>query len=135
MIIKTLSNKTVNWVLSSAKYSTSKKSKSKFQQKILDELKLIYPLHTILEEVQLPETRLKFDFVLPSLMLVIECQGLQHQEYNSFFHKDIRGFIKQKSRDDLKRQFCQINNITLVEIQYGYKESVKSIIRKAMETN
>ena len=68
-------------------------------------------------------------------MLIIECQGAQHKEYNYFFHKSEQGFTQQKNRDNMKRQFCELNRITLVEIEYGYQESVKSIIRQAMESN
>lgn len=57
---------------------------------------------------------LKFDFYIPSLNLYIEIQGDQHYNYNSFFHNDVLDFKKQKRRDSLKSEWCDLNGYTLL---------------------
>jgi thermostable 8-oxoguanine DNA glycosylase len=49
-------------------------------------------------------------------MLAIEVQGVQHSEMNSFFHKRKSDFRRQLSRDEDKRFFCELNDITLIEV-------------------
>lgn len=135
MIVTTLNNKKVNWILKPSKYPIKDCSKSNFQQTVANELKAIYPLHIILEEVTIPETRLRLDFLIPSLRLAIECQGRQHTEFIPFFHKTITGFINQQGRDSLKKEFCIQNNISFIEIFENdkRKRDIGDIIRSEIE--
>ncbi len=131
MIVITLNNKEVNWILRPSKYPIKEHSKSNFQRSISIELRELYPLRIILEEVTIPETRLKLDFLIPSLKIAIECQGKQHTEFIPYFHKTIMGFVNQQRRDSLKQKFCMQNNITFVEIFENdkRKRDIKDIIR------
>ena len=135
MIVTTLNNKEVNWILRPSKCPIKDHSKSNFQQMIATKLQEIYPLRIILEEVTIPETRLKLDFFIPSLKIAIECQGKQHTEFIPHFHKTIIGFINQQRRDSLKQKFCVQNNITFVEIFQDdkRKRNIKDIIRSEIE--
>ena len=57
--------------------------------------------------------KLRFDFYLPEQNICLEYQGIQH--YNS----TSRYYSKEgQKRDDLKREYCQNNNIKLIEIPY-----------------
>ena len=56
------------------------------------------------------------DFFGPSLQIVIEVDGDQHDKFNKFFHRNGAGFTRHALRDGRKEQFCEINNITLVRI-------------------
>ena len=97
-------------------------SKSEFQTKIKHKLITQYPNDLIFEEVYIPGENLILDFFIPSLKLVIECQGKQHYEYISFFHKTKRDFYRHQDRDLKKRAWCQLNNFKLIEILYESTE-------------
>ena len=57
------------------------------------------------------------DFYLPDYNIFIEYNGRQHYEPISFFGgKDV--FEKQQKRDNFVRNYCQENNIELIEISY-----------------
>ena len=76
-----------------------------------------YPGALILEEFGVPGERLFLDFFMPHLKLVFEFHGGQHDEFNKFFHGTKKGFEQSKSRDARKKQWCELNNITLVEVR------------------
>jgi hypothetical protein len=132
MQVITLKDRSVNWHLTPQKYPIKNEgSRSKFQHQIYLELKELYSHDIILEEVKVPDNRLFFDFVIPAVRLVIECQGKQHYEFNTRFHKYLEDFIRQQNRDQLKRDFCQINNLTLVEVPYDRKRTTAEFISEA----
>lgn len=132
MQIITLNGKSVNWHLTNTKYPIKgENGRSKFQHKIYLELKKLYPHDIILEEVKIPDSRLFCDFVIPSVRLIIECQGRQHYEFSTLFHQYYIDFVNQQNRDQMKRDFCQQNNLTLVEIPYGSKRTTAELISEA----
>ncbi len=132
MEIITLKGRSVNWHLTPQKYPIKgENGRSKFQHKIYLELKKLYPHDIILEEIKMPESRLFFDFVIPSVKLVIEAQGKQHEAFNTLFHKYREDFIRQQNRDQMKRDFCQTNNLTFVEVPYGSKRTTAELISEA----
>ena len=73
------------------------------QQKRFSTCKYIYPL--------------PFDFYLPKYNTCIEFQGQQHYESNDFFGGKV-AFELRKKRDKIKKDFCKMNNIVLLEIRY-----------------
>lgn len=85
-------------------------------------LREIFPLDEIFEEVTLPgsQTRknglLYADFYLRSRSIIVEVQGEQHEEFNGFFHKDKMQFFRGQVRDANKREWCELNGITLIEL-------------------
>lgn len=129
MQVITLKGKSVNWYLTPQKYPIKGEgSRSKFQHEIYLELKELYSHDIILEEVKIPESRLFCDFVIPSVRLVIECNGKQHYEFNTYFHKYHIDFVNQQNRDQMKRDFCEINNLVLVEVPYDRKQTTARLI-------
>ena len=60
---------------------------------------------------------LKFDFYLPNYNTCIEYDGRQHFYINEFFG-GIDEFKKVKIRDQIKNEYCKINNIYLIRIRY-----------------
>ena len=46
----------------------------------------------------------------------------QHFEYVPFFHGDKLEFFKSKARDKKKKEWCRINNITLIELRYDERD-------------
>lgn len=77
----------------------------------------LFPADVLLEEVFLPGScKLRLDFYLPRRRMGVEVQGGQHEEYNSFFHKDRDGFGRSLWRDQGKRLWCEQNGILLCEL-------------------
>lgn len=75
---------------------------------------------------------LEFDFYFPKYNLLIEMQGEQH-----FFPVDFAGkgkiwaekqFEKNQIRDEIKRNYCRVNNYSLLEIRYN--EDVAIALKK-----
>lgn len=93
-----------------------KNSRSEFQSEVGKVLLDKFPLFPILEEWPIPASRLEIDFFIPQLMIAIEVNGDQHKKYNKFFHASIADFKKQKNRDKRKRDWCELNGITLIDI-------------------
>lgn len=100
--------------------------KSLGEQKIrnyLDEKQISYiPQKTF---APLNKTKYRFDFFLPDYNLAIEYQGEQHFRDNQFFKEELNTIQK---RDNIKRQYCQTNNIELLEIKYTELKNIKAIL-------
>jgi hypothetical protein len=116
----TLKNKEINIDILPSDYPIKEESecKSKGQFRLGQLLQQIYGRNAILlEDFTIPESRLSLDFYLPHYKLAFEFQGVQHDGYSKFFHKEIADFFVQKKRDAKKRLWCDINNIVLVEVR------------------
>lgn len=80
---------------------------------------------------------LRFDFYLPKYKICIEVNGKQHYEPIEYFGGKER-FETQRIRDNIKRKFCEENNIKLLEIPYWemenktYKTHIKKIIEESI---
>jgi very-short-patch-repair endonuclease len=116
MQVKLLNGEVVNINLKKYKFDHNKKSKSKFQREIALQLKEDFPHDIIFEEVRIPKENLILDFFIPSVKIVVECQGRQHKEHIKFFHGKIKDFHNQQERDNRKREWCIINGFKLIEI-------------------
>lgn len=60
---------------------------------------------------------LRFDYYLPKYNILIEIQGKQHFEAVDKFGGESY-FKEQQIKDNIKREWCKINNIRLIEISY-----------------
>lgn len=78
---------------------------------------------------------LSYDFYIPSMNILIECQGQQHYEPNTFFHaeKAEECFADQQERDHLKREYARQNGYLLLEISYKdyRKDRITEILQEA----
>lgn len=83
-------------------------------------LRKIYPTQRILEEVPIP-CGLYLDFFLPSVKMAVEVQGQQHFSQVEFFQSK-SGFLKGQKNDQTKRNWCELNNIKLVELRYDEED-------------
>lgn len=61
---------------------------------------------------------LPFDFYLPDYNLCIEFKGIQHYEANEHMNVSI-GLKKRQINDNIKRRFCDKNDIKLIEVKYS----------------
>jgi len=59
---------------------------------------------------------LSFDFYLPKINTLIECDGIQHYKPLKFFGGEER-FEQQKINDNIKNKYCIDNNIKLIRVK------------------
>jgi hypothetical protein len=81
-----------------------------------------FPGEHVLEEFPCVGESGFLDFFLPSRMIAVEVHGTQHYTYNKYFHASRAAFIEQQKRDKRKAQWCEINNIKLIIIDYEEPE-------------
>lgn len=80
------------------------------------------------------EKSLRFDFYLPNYNIVIEYQGKQHYEAVDLFGGD-SAYQRQVENDHIKRDFCNNNKITLLELPYSLSSSaIQEMIIKHCES-
>lgn len=126
MKIRNLDGDTHNWNLSGhVVRANDSRPRSKLHLLARDILVDIFPTVQILEEVAVPITRrekLFFDFYINTIKMVVEVHGQQHYKFNPMFHTSAQDFAHQKQRDSRKREWCEYNNITYIELPYGERE-------------
>lgn len=97
----------------------------KFQYDVKQFLRRYWENHIVCEEFPCFGTAgggsktLKIDIINFTRRVAVEVNGDQHREFNEFFHGDRHGFLNQIERDSRKYEWCQLNEIELVDI---YKE-------------
>lgn len=101
------------------------KSKSKIQFEAKQFLRKYWKDHVVFEEFPIAGTRLSFDFYNANKKVAVEVQGAQHTKYVPFFHGRKSQFVSQLRRDQQKIDFCELNNIKLVEVFHDDKISEK----------
>ena len=108
------------------KYRAKRGKVSKYHLRAREIIEDIYAGFNVLEEVKLPgsvkpakKSVLYLDFLLPDCKIGIEVHGQQHYEYTPFFHKSKAGFLYAKARDRDKIEWCQINDIELIELKWS----------------
>jgi hypothetical protein len=106
--------------------AAKKVNPSKLHTKAKELLEEFYPYDTILEEVSLPGSKdqfggksLRADLFLPARRIIIEVHGEQHYKFNKFFFKNKLEFYKAKARDSDKREWCNMNEIELIELNFN----------------
>lgn len=92
-------------------------SKSKMQYNVKAFLKDYWQRQVVFEEFPVAGTRMTFDFYNANRKIAIEVQGGQHTKYVPFFHGNYKNnYLMQLKRDNQKHDFCELNDIKLVEI-------------------
>jgi len=107
------------------KHNDSRK-KSKYHLQARDFLNSYFSGYSILEEVKLPGTTnpanhsaLFLDFFIPSFKIGIEVHGEQHYTYCPFFHKNKAGYYRSNHRDNVKKNWCDLNKVELIIFKYS----------------
>ena len=126
MNVKGLDGRDYSWNPGANQAKASDQHKSSIHKKAKILLDTIFPYDRILEEVSLPGTKNQFrrgmlsaDFFIPNRDLLIEVHGEQHYKFNNFFYKDKLSFYRAKVRDVDKKEWCELNNIRLVALDYN----------------
>lgn len=127
MRVKDLAGNIVKWKLEGAIVTAQdSRSRSKLHVQARHLLYDLFPTMQILEEVPInarPQQTQYLDFYINQIKLAVEVHGQQHYKFNSLFHSSARDFLEQKKRDADKKDWCELNNITYVELPYS--ESVE----------
>ena len=77
---------------------------------------------------------LELDCYNSEMKLAVEYNGIQHYKYVPFFHNNKEAFLNQKYRDQMKKQMCKENNVTLIEVPYTVKvENIKYFLVKELK--
>lgn len=103
-----------------AKGSAKNKSSLHLQARAL--IRDLFPTFQILEEVGIPVRKnetLFLDFYLPLTKTCIEVHGEQHYKFVQFYHNNTLGFLKHKKRDQMKKEWCEKNDIYYIELPYN----------------
>jgi len=105
---------------------------SKIADNVYGLLKRSFPHYTILKEhyVNFKGSKLFFDFYVKELNVLIEVQGRQHEGFVKHFHEDASGFLASKQRDNLKIEYCECKDLTLITFTDGEKLSEKNLVKK-----
>jgi len=97
--------------------SWEKNSRSKFQYRVKRFLEKYWKNHIVFEEFPIVGTKMSLDFYNANKKIAVEVQGRQHTNYVPHFHGNHKiNYINQLKRDQDKSRFCEINDITLIEI-------------------
>lgn len=75
------------------------------------------------------KNKLPFDFYLLDYNLLIEYQGGQHYKPIEYFGGQEQ-FEYRQNNDQIKKDYCQQNNIPLLEIPYWEFDNIETIINK-----
>jgi hypothetical protein len=78
--------------------------------------------------------KLELDGFCEEHNIAFEHHGIQHYEYNEFFHDgDVQNFELQKLRDETKSRLCSENNIKLIIIPALNKITPKEMLASVLE--
>lgn len=127
MKVTGIDGKEYSWSLSSSELDDSSRSNLHIKaRKIIQD---VFPFDRFYEDVSLPGSSQKGknsilfgDFYIPVRSIMIEVNGAQHDKYTSFFHKNKLEFARAKTRDKIKKQWCDLNNITLICFEHNETE-------------
>jgi hypothetical protein len=122
--VKDLDGILQSWSLSGTMANAKLLNKSDLHLTARQLLRECFPTIQILEEVPIPLRRsetLYLDFYLPLIRKCIEVHGSQHYTFTPFYHVNRMGFAKHKKRDQDKKEWCETNGITYIELPFNEK--------------
>ena len=116
-----------NWSITGhIRKNNDKRVRSEYHLRTRALLKEIFPTCQILEEVLIPVRKgrhLYLDFFLPLHNLSIEVHGEQHYKFIPFYHGSSLGFVNSQKRDREKVEWCNINNIEVIELPFNENDN------------
>lgn len=113
------------------KLDRRKKSASAGQKRLGETLHEMFPNIVIYTEVPCFGTKMRMDYFIPELNLVVEFDGEQHKTYNPFFHGSKKNFLEQQKRDFYKEEWCRNNDFRLVRVDDQTMVDLGDLIRNA----
>jgi hypothetical protein len=125
-----LNGNLVKWNPSSKARATA----SKLHKTAVSIINDMFPTINVLEEVTIPGrgNKLYIDIYIPIFNLAIEVNGRQHYNFVPYFHRTRFDFLKQKERDRIKREWCETNNIKILDLKYGEEDEWETKIKQSL---
>ena len=121
----TTTGKIKNVSLASYLIDWDKSCRSEFQYKVKQFLRKYWENKVVCEEFTIPGSKMSLDIYNVTDSIAIECQGLQHLQYNKHFHNNSElNYLSQIKRDFKKFDWCQKNDILLIEINQGEEKNL-----------
>jgi hypothetical protein len=91
-------------------------AKSKESQVIQDFLRPYWAADVVCAEFRIPHTKLKVDYINFSKKISWEHNGIQHSEFNKFFHNNSRAtYLAAIRRDGAKIVHLERNDFLIIE--------------------
>ena len=110
-------NREISFNIFRYRIDPARKAPSKGSQYVKEFLLQVSPNDVWTEELRIPRTKLRVDFVNFTKKYAIEFNGgCHHESYVKHFHKNRIGFLKALRRDASKAIHLERNNIQLIEI-------------------
>lgn len=91
-------------------------SRSKFQKRVKDFFKEYWKYDVVFEEMPLVGTKLRADFANITKKIVVEVDGIQHNQFSPFFHGTLNNYRRHIERDLLKEKWIEVNGFLLIRI-------------------
>lgn len=76
--------------------------------------------------------KIRYDFYLKDYNILLECQGIQHFKFTPFFHKTVNGYATRMANDQLKWEYANQNNYTLIEIPYWEFNNIPKFLNNTL---
>ena len=127
MQVKDLDGNYTNWQLIGNIAHGSMQNKSSLHLQARDLIHICFPTLQVLEEVSVNVRRseiLYLDFYLPLVKKCIEVHGEQHYKFVPFYHNNPLGFMRHKKRDQEKKEWCEVNGISYIELPFHENEEL-----------
>jgi hypothetical protein len=120
MRVQGLDGRIYAWKQGKIPFADDPRKRSEYHRRARALLHELFPLEHVYEEVYLPGCdKLYADFVIPTRKMIVEVHGEQHYHFVSYFHETLLDFIESKKRDQKKRQWAELNRLTLIELPYN----------------
>ena len=133
MLVKDLDGNEYSLKISKKRNRARERSKLHLEAKEI--IRSIFPRLSLVEEVPVKIRKgltLYLDIFIPSISLVIEVHGKQHYEFTPHFHEHRHRFGRCRLNDDLKKEWCYVNQIRYVELAYNESSEWESKLRYAI---
>jgi len=131
MNTRDLDGNSVSWNITGNIVKKNCTNKSSYHMTVRNILSSLYPTMQILEEVPIHIRKsevLYMDFYIPLLKKCVEVHGEQHYKFIPYYHSNKLSFLKAQKRDKEKKEWCDINGITYIELPYYDNEKWEELI-------
>ena len=107
---------------------------SRFSKSVLEFLRPYWQNHVVLAEYPVAGGNMRFDFVNITRRIVIETDGIQHDQYNAHFHRGSEHVYKDQIKRDLKKDdIARLNGFTMVRIKPSDLPLTKEWLEKTFD--
>lgn len=134
MQVRDLDGTITNWTLTGNIVKAHNGNKSSLHLLARDIIKKTFPTMQILEEVTIyvrKSDHRYLDFYIPLIKTCVEVHGEQHYNFTPFYHTNVLAFLKAQKKDREKKEWCEVNNITYIELPYNETDKWEAMVNNA----